>query len=101
MTLANIYLLFNCTDAPKNVIAEVTASDINENQMLTFSCSARGRPYPNFQWFHNGLLVSTQAQWTIPSITYSQGGNYSCTAHNTYGKAKSPYRHINVFCKYF
>lgn len=77
----------------------VSSSDVSEGQALTFSCSARGRPYPTFQWFHNGLSVSTQAQWTIPSITYSKAGNFSCTALNKHGTAKSLPRQINVFGK--
>lgn len=74
-------------------------SDVNEGQILTLSCSARGRPQPTFKWFHNELLVSTQAQWTIPSIIYSNAGNYTCTAQNTHGEAKSPPWQINVLSK--
>lgn len=95
----NISLLFNFIDAPKNTIATVTSMDVNEGQMLSFSCSARGRPYPSFQWFHNGRLVSTMAQWTIRSIKYSQAGSYNCTAQNTHGKEKSQPLQINVYCK--
>lgn len=97
---ANISLLFNFTDAPKNVYAGVVPfRKVIKGQNLTFSCSARGRPYPTFQWFHNGLLVSLQAQWTIRSIIYSQAGNYYCTAQNKHGKEESQSLQINVSCK--
>lgn len=97
--LNNICLSFNSTDAPKNVIATVTPLNVNEGQTLTFSCSARGRPDPTFQWFHNGVPLSTQAQWKIPSVVYSQAGNFSCMAENAHGDAKSPPSQIRVFCK--
>lgn len=95
----NIFLLFNCTDAPRNVVATVTSLNVSEGQTLTFSCSARGRPYPTFKWFHNGLQISTLANWTIPYIKYSQAGTYCCRAQNTHGTEKSPTSQINVFCK--
>lgn len=97
--LKTICLSFNFTDVPKDIIATVTPLDVIEGQKLTLSCSAKGRPYPTFQWFHNGLQVSNQAQWTIQSVTYSQAGTYSCVAQNAHGFAESPPSQINVSCK--
>lgn len=98
-SLFSLIFLFNCTDAPKNINATVSSLDVNEGQDLTFSCFARGRPKPTFEWFHNGLQLSTQAEWVTRSITYSQAGSYSCTAQNIHGKANSLPMQVNVFCK--
>lgn len=97
--LNNICLSFNFTDAPKDINATVTPLDVIEGQKLTLSCSAKGRPSPTFQWSHNGFQVSTQAQWTIPSVKYSQAGTYSCVAWNAHGLAQSPPSQIKVSCK--
>lgn len=97
--LKNICLSFNFTDAPKDIIARVTPSDVIEGRTLTLSCSAKGRPYPTFKWYHNGSQVSTQAQRTIQSVMSSHAGNYSCVAQNAHGLSESPPSQINVLCK--
>ncbi|TWW80128.1 B-cell receptor CD22 B-lymphocyte cell adhesion molecule [Takifugu flavidus] len=87
------YLIQNMTlrveYEPKNVIAEVTPLLVKQGQPVTFSCSARGQPYPNFTWFQNGSQVSKLAQWNITSVAPSQNGNYYCVANNTHGEQKS------------
>lgn len=93
------FFSFYCTDEPKNVIAEVTPLLVKQGQPVTFSCSARGQPCPNFTWFQNGSQVSKLAQWNITSVAPSQNGNYYCVANNTHGEQKSNEMNLIVQCK--
>lgn len=94
-----IFFSFYWTDEPKNVIAEITPLDVKQGQPVTFSCSARGQPYPNFMWFQNGSQVSNLAQWNITSVAPSQNGSYYCVANNTHGEQKSNVMNLIVQCK--
>lgn len=91
-------LSFYWTDGPNNMITEATPSPVNENEPVTFSCSARGQPYPTFSWFKDEKLVSTLAQWKETTIVASQTGSYMCVARNRHGVGRSQVN-INVQCK--
>lgn len=95
----DFFFSFYRTDEPKNVIAGVTPLLVKEGQRVTFSCSARGQPYPNFTWFQNGSQVSTLARWSITSVALSQNGSYYCVAKNTHGEQKSEVINLIVQCK--
>ncbi|XP_068592285.1 B-cell receptor CD22-like [Cebidichthys violaceus] len=85
--------------APKDTSAKISPEIVIEKQPVTLTCSAKGRPEPNFTWFYNKKkVIGTGAVWTIPSIKDSQNGEYQCEAKNKQGTIKS--NTLNIRVKY-
>lgn len=94
---------FECfdTDPPKETLAKVSPTNIQEGQTVNLTCSAKGRPDPTYTWFRNEMKMHSGAQWEIKSITDSQSGNFSCEAQNRHGATESQPVFINVTCMSF
>lgn len=77
---------------------EVSASPdtrtVTENQAATFYCSARGNPGPVVNWRKVGgsldkgrvKINENGGRLEIRSTTYSDSGQYMCTADNVLGR---------------
>ncbi|XP_028280613.1 B-cell receptor CD22 [Parambassis ranga] len=74
---------------PKEIVAKASSENVKEGQAVHFFCSGKGNPGLTFNWSHSGTNLSNKANWTIPSINDSQGGQYSCTAQNKHGRQTS------------
>ncbi|KAM6936527.1 B-cell receptor CD22 [Lycodopsis pacificus] len=79
--------------APKDTLAKISSEIIVEGRSVTLTCSAKGRPDPNFTWFKNKntkiIKVHTGAVWKITSVEESDNGEYHCEAENKRGKKQS------------
>ncbi|XP_034385013.1 B-cell receptor CD22 [Cyclopterus lumpus] len=85
--------------APKDISAQISIKNIVENKSVTLTCSAKGRPDPNFTWFNNRKeVIGTKAVWNITSIKESQKGEYICEARNKQGTIKS--NPVNIIVTY-
>lgn len=93
--------MFFCTDAPRETLANISSAIIQEGEMVTLICSAKGHPDPTFTWFKNKEQMQSYARWTIWSIRDEHSGNYSCQARNKHGAAESHPVVINVTCMSF
>ena len=51
----------------------------------SLTCTAQGGPDNTFQWTLQGQVVSNSFQLQFPSITGSDGGDYTCTVTNAAG----------------
>ncbi|KAK9514184.1 hypothetical protein VZT92_027669 [Zoarces viviparus] len=74
--------------APKDTSAKKSPENVVERRSVTLTCSAKGRPEPNFTWFKDKNKVFTGAVWKT-SIIESQNGVYHCEAENKQGTIKS------------
>nr|XP_033496826.1 B-cell receptor CD22 [Epinephelus lanceolatus] len=101
-TLDDEYLIQNISITveygPRETQAKKSLDTVVENQPVTLTCSAKGRPDPTFIWFKNEHKEFTGAVWTISSIKESQSGEYHCEAKNTHGKEKS--NPVNITVEY-
>ncbi|XP_075962786.1 B-cell receptor CD22 [Anarhichas minor] len=85
--------------APKDTSAKISPENVVERQSVNLTCSAKGRPEPNFTWFKNKKeVIGTGAVWGITSITESQNGEYHCEAKNKQGTIES--KPVNISVKY-
>uniref|UniRef100_A0A668A1S0 B-cell receptor CD22 n=1 Tax=Myripristis murdjan TaxID=586833 RepID=A0A668A1S0_9TELE len=89
------------SDSPRNTEARKSPEDVKEGDIVTLTCSTRGRPDPAFSWFKDGTEATvkinvTGAEWKINSITASESGTYYCVATNKYGTDRSATIHIDV-----
>lgn len=91
-------LTFDAADAPKNVGAQVSLSNIREGETVTLTCSASGNPQPKYTWFKNKELLSSEARLEIPSIRADQNGSYVCEAENDRGKGSATVN-VTVTCE--
>ncbi|XP_029927860.1 B-cell receptor CD22 [Myripristis murdjan] len=87
--------------SPRNTEARKSPEDVKEGDIVTLTCSTRGRPDPAFSWFKDGTEATvkinvTGAEWKINSITASESGTYYCVATNKYGTDRSATIHIDV-----
>lgn len=93
------FVLNLLTDAPLNVLAEKSLTDIKEGESVTLTCSAIGRPDPTFTWRKDGVHRGSGPKLTFQSIRDSDSGEYRCEAKNEHG-TKSNTVSINVRCEY-
>ena len=80
-----------------------------EHNLFTFSISTSDSPVSSYQWFHNGVAISTTTSTdpnvsVYPNIVFSsvvrtQSGNYSMTA-NTFGGDITGYFILSVHCEH-
>uniref|UniRef100_A0ABM5ESA8 Cell adhesion molecule CEACAM5 n=1 Tax=Pogona vitticeps TaxID=103695 RepID=A0ABM5ESA8_9SAUR len=71
---------------PDEPLIEPNRSVYQEFETLKLSCSASSNPPANYSWYHNGqpLEHGNTSQLEIPSLSLSDGGNYTCNATNNY-----------------
>ena len=52
--------------------------------MVTISVTATGTPTPSYQWYKDGVLLTSQISpnLTIPEVAPSDRGYYQCTISN-------------------
>ncbi|XP_029928049.1 B-cell receptor CD22-like [Myripristis murdjan] len=83
--------------SPRSTEARKSPEDVKEGDVVTLTCSTRGRPDPTFSWFKDGTEATViGAEWKINSITASESGTYHCVATNNYGSQQSDAIHIEV-----
>lgn len=71
-------------------VVNVSPSSVtaNEGDSVTFICLATGVGASNFtyEWLLNGSVVSEHSyNFTIPAVSESTIGNYTCVVKNQYG----------------
>ncbi|GAB6026606.1 Down syndrome cell adhesion molecule-like protein 1 [Chamberlinius hualienensis] len=84
--------------APDSVVAARVASFgdiyvVRQSQDVELACLAVGVPPPIHQWIFKDLTLVTNDKWTIfengsliiREVINSDGGNYTCKVHNSYG----------------
>lgn len=102
-TDSSLLVFYLLTDAPKETLASVSSNFIKEGDNVILTCSAKGRPDPEFTWFRDKQKVEP---WPGPGpelkmslIEESQSGNYSCVAQNKHGNATSKPVNVDVTCE--
>ncbi|XP_031708901.1 B-cell receptor CD22 isoform X2 [Anarrhichthys ocellatus] len=91
------YISLTVEYAPKDTSAKISPENVVEGRTVALTCSAKGRPEPNFTWFKNKKdVIGTEAVLEITSITESQNGEYHCEAKNKWGTIQSKPVNINV-----
>lgn len=108
-TDSSLLVWYLLTDAPKETLASVSSNFIKEGDTVILTCSAKGRPEPEFTWFRDEQKVEPWPwpgpgpgpgpELKIDSIKESEGGNYSCVAQNEHGNATSKPVNVYVTCE--
>ena len=102
-TDSSLLVLCLLTDAPKETLASVSHKVIKAGDTVTLTCSAKGRPDPEFTWYRDERQVEPWPgpgpELKIDSIKETKGGNYSCVAQNKHGVATSNPVNVDVLCE--
>lgn len=93
----------SCADFVLTVLEPPTVTNSPGNQMITegesvmLQVSADGSDL-NYQWYHNGELVSgaTEAQLEISGASLGEAGEYYCVVSNAVGNDTSSTANLNV-----
>ncbi|XP_072249885.1 B-cell receptor CD22 [Leuresthes tenuis] len=87
--------------APKDVLAKMSSSTVEEGESLSLTCSAKGKPNVTFSWFKTDReeKAYTGAEWKIIPIKDRDSGSYYCQAENEYGIQKSKTVEVSVLYK--
>jgi len=86
------------------IITHPTAANAsyNEQSFVNISCKAKGTPYPEVRWIHNGQVKSSgskAAYLSFSSIAKEDAGMYTCRANNSLQTAEKKII-VVVNCKY-
>lgn len=80
---------------PPTFQSEPMSIIVEEQENVTFTCSANGDPMPNITWSkENGNLpvnrsVETQGSLLLLNLSREDSGNYTCNATNAVGSILS------------
>ena len=92
---------------PTNVIGIRGEPTVLEGNNLQLTCEALGRPLPSITWTKekpgnqgNTVVVQEGKVLTLTNINMTDGGNYTCTAYNGFGKPENQTVYVNVNCEY-
>ena len=69
--------------------------------MYSITCTASGTPDPDVQWIRNGTVKTSgvnTASLTFSNINREDGGQYTCRAKNSVGRAEN-HTTLVVHCK--
>ena len=58
---------------------------------LLLPCEALGSPRPSLTWLHEGRTLDSDPILSIPSLTQSHSGVYTCLASNLLGSARTEF----------
>jgi len=86
-----MFVLFSILVKPDNVQLVVSESEVCQDTVITFTCSADGNPVVHtYQLYDNGTLVSNSSSG-VWNRAMSSGGVfvYKCVVHNAVGTAMS------------
>lgn len=79
--------------------ANISSNVVKEGESVSFTCSAKGQPEPNFKWTKDRQDLNSQANWTISKMNESDSGSYTCEAKNQHGSKESVVT-VEVNCEY-
>ncbi|XP_049326081.1 vascular endothelial growth factor receptor 1-like isoform X3 [Astyanax mexicanus] len=80
---------FNITVLYKPIITRPSAATVSKTagDALTFYCSARGKPKPQFTWTTGNSNITHSPLLNISNVQSEHQGNYTCIASNSKGSA--------------
>ncbi|XP_049325416.1 tyrosine-protein kinase-like otk isoform X4 [Astyanax mexicanus] len=80
---------FNITVLYKPIITGPSAATVSKTagDALTFYCSARGKPKPQFTWTTGNSNITHSPLLNISNVQSEHQGNYTCIASNSKGSA--------------
>lgn len=78
-----------------------------ENNLITLSCTGKGKPSPSISWLKDGMLlvnvesIETFEESTIilPNATIDDAGSYQCQLENFIGRVISQPAIITIYSK--
>ena len=83
LTYYNIVLSGSSTDLnPPTVSGELT---VNETEELMLTCQSMSQPAVTYQWMYGGEVLSDTSTLSVPDITRSSAGVYTCIVTNVIG----------------
>ena len=88
--------------APAYVISISDPQTVSSGSSVTINVTVGGTPDDfTYQWFRNGILIAgeTDSTLTIPSISTTDIGIYTCTPNNSRGNTNSSSTIISVASK--
>ena len=89
--------------APAYVISISDPQTVSSGSSVTINVTVGGTPDDfTYQWFRNGILIAgeTDSTLTIPSISTTDIGIYTCTPNNSRGSTNSSSTIISVTSKF-
>ncbi|XP_065836407.1 uncharacterized protein [Oscarella lobularis] len=80
---------FLSSEKPRLLKQSPKTVSLSLNDAFFVDCLSSGQPTPTYWWFRNGHILPghTTANLTVTILGASDGGLYSCTAHNSLGNA--------------
>ena len=81
--------IFLLKEKPRLLKQSPKTVSLSLNDAFFVDCLSSGQPTPTYWWFRNGHILPghTTANLTVTILGASDGGLYSCTAHNSLGNA--------------
>ncbi|XP_031569708.1 hemicentin-1-like isoform X2 [Actinia tenebrosa] len=71
---------------PLIMLEKLLNQTVNESDSLSIKCEADGNPLPTIKWKTPTGSVHTGNVYSIPSVSKSHAGTYTCTASNGIGR---------------
>ena len=89
------------SDGPETVSVSTEGNE-SEGEEFTLTCTADGRPEPQYQWIFNDTDIAGETEnQLILLLNYTHhDGEYVCKAENDVGDATSDPVPVYVKCKY-
>ena len=95
----DIFSKYLLADLDKPIISGKPATTIKEGSSITMFCSASGNPTVSYNWYKNGLFLTTSSYYAVGTLSRFDTGNYSCTALYEFGNKTSDEVQWRIACK--
>ena len=92
--LFELYFEILCPGPPE-INTELKNQSVTYKTSLQFNCSLSGFPTPEILWTKDGENIGNKNTLTINRVSYSDAGQYTCSAKNSEGKNEAAF-HITV-----
>ncbi len=93
-----MYKIVYSTNPAPIILNDPNSRIISVNYPVTFSATASGSPTLNYQWQFNTVDITgaTSPDYTIPSVAYTDSGDYRVVVTNGFGNTTSNDAHLTV-----
>jgi uncharacterized protein YodC (DUF2158 family) len=96
-----IFIIFIITAPPIGINIYPNGITVLEGNAFSMYCNATGNPIPQYQWFHDDVMIREGQTYSIAVSDYNaHDGLYTCKAYNSAGYLQKSID-VDVKCKLY